>query len=196
MKIVFEFLVISAILISFGISQDAFATTTTRSEGNYNIEITMDPDPVNPGEDTTFCVKVTRFDGDNNPENDVNAYEDFDVIKVAIGGAVLNPPLTWDAELGCFTGTFTANWNPAPKIPVHVGYSYVDVGPGQSQPPDGVWGPNTPSVPTQEEWELTHKNPFYFATEGPDEPGLNILAIIGGLIVIVILIGIFVIRRR
>ena len=196
MKIIFGFLVILTILISFGISQDAFATTTTRSEGNYNIEISMNPDPVDVGDDTTFCVKVTRFDGDDNPDNDVDAHEDFDVIKISVGGAVLNPALTWDAELGCFTGTFTANWNSAPKIPVHVGYSHVDVGPGQSQTPDGVWGPNTPNVPTQDEWELTHKNPFYFATEGPSEPEYEILAIVVGLIVVGILIGLFVIRRR
>lgn len=182
--------------VSIIMTTDAFATTTTRSEGNYNIEITMNPDPVDVGEDATFCVEVTRFDGDDNPENDVDAHEDFDVLKISVGGTVLNPSLTWDAELGCFTGTYTANWNPAPKIPVHVGYSYVDVGPGHSQPPDGVWGPNTPDVPTQEEWELTHKNPFYFATEGPNELGSEILVIIGALIIAGILIGIFVIKRR
>ena len=175
---------------------DADATTTTRSEGNYDISITMDPDPVQPGANATFCIEVTRYDGDNNADNNVDAHEDFDEIKLSIGGVVL-PPLVWDAELECFTGTFPANWNLVPNpIPVRVHHSYVDVPQGQSQSPDGVWGStNSAADLNQETWEITHINPFYFATAGPATFDFTIIYII--VIIVSIIIGIiFVLRRR
>jgi hypothetical protein len=185
------------VVISIILVPDAFATTKTRSEGNYDIKITMNPDPVNNGANADFCVKVTLFDGDNNPNNNVDAHGDFDELKLTIGGNVF--PLVWNEELECFFGNFPVNKGPLNKTPVTVQFFPVPAPPGQSQSPDGEWGTtNSAADPNQDFWELTHKNPLYFETEGPTDPaiGNEFIALIILAIIAAIVIGAILYRKR
>lgn len=164
----------------------------TRVEGNYTIEITMDPDPVNDGGNATFTLKVTLDDGSD-------ASGDFSNLALMIGPNTPDPPLVYDPATGEWTGTYAVNkppgMQPGDTMPVTVYFYHPPSEDGGTVGPPGEWGvTDSEANPNQKKWKLTYSNPFYFDAIPPGQTSPFLLFGIFAFAAIVLLF--FLIRRR
>lgn len=155
---------VSIIVLVFSLLLPAPSHGRTRTEGNYTIDLTMQPDPVQDGEDATFRLKVTLDNGDD-------AGGDFSRLCLMLGENTPQPCLTRDPVTGVFTGTYRMDrppgLQPGDTQPVTV-YFWPEASEGGSQAPSGEWGVhNSEADPNQKRWRLKYHNPFYFDATPP-----------------------------
>ncbi len=150
-----------------------------RTEGNYTIDLTMQPDPVQDGQNATFSLKVTLDNGND-------AGEDFSSLSLMVGEDTLQPSMTRDPDTGIFTGTYPINKPPgmqAGDTQAVTVYFWNKDTEGSTAPP-GEWGVhNSEADPKQKRWRLKYRNPFYLDTSPPRDWSIPMLfAILGAMI--------------